>query len=163
MDAVADAVGKEAEKPAFYYVEESQQNKFTCDHCGAFDDILGQFGYCSRCSTRNDLQELEGVTIPRLRDRINAGGPYEDCARDAAAAFDSVASLYARQLIQHVPLTPTRKALFDGMRFHNLRAVADKFKVAFDIDSLRAVKPEDVDFARLLFHHRHSNPVISPS
>src|SRR5216683_1599953 len=30
MDAVADAVSNNAEKPAFYYAEESQQNKFTC-------------------------------------------------------------------------------------------------------------------------------------
>jgi hypothetical protein len=55
MDAVADAVGKEAEKPAFYYAEESQQNKFTCKACGALNDILGRFGYCSVCATRNDL------------------------------------------------------------------------------------------------------------
>jgi len=155
MDAVADAVGKEAEKPPFYYAEISQQNKFTCNECGAFNDILGRFGYCSRCGTRNDLQELEGVTIPRLRDRINAGGPYEDCARDAVAAFDSFAGQYARQLVQHVPLTPARRALFDGMRFHNLRIVADKFKVAFDIDILKGIKEEDIDFASLLFHRRH--------
>src|SRR5215831_13775045 len=98
---------------------------------------------------------LEEITIPRLRNRINVGGAYEDCARDAVAAFDSFAAQYARQLIQRVPVTPGRKALFDGMRFHNLRTVADKFKVAFDIDILKGLKPEDVDFITLLFHRRH--------
>jgi hypothetical protein len=155
MDAVADAVGKEAEKPPFYYAEVSQQNKFTCTQCGAFSDILGRFGYCSRCATRNDLQELETITIPKLRDRINAGGPYEDCARDAVAAFDSLAGQYARQLVQRIPLTPARKGLFEGMRFHNLKSVADKFRAAFDIDILKGIKPEDVEFAALLFHRRH--------
>src|SRR5207245_4689203 len=128
MDAVADAVGKEVEKPPFYYTEVSQQNKFTCNQCGAYNDILGRFGYCSRCSTRNDLLELEDGTIPRLRERINTGGPYEDCARDMVAAFDSLAAQYARELVNHVPLTPARKALFEGMRFHNLKSVAKKFK-----------------------------------
>jgi len=77
MDAVSDAVGIDAEKPPFYYAEESQQNRFTCKCCGEFSDILGTFGYCSACGTRNDLQQLEDHTIPLLRERINSGGPYE--------------------------------------------------------------------------------------
>jgi hypothetical protein len=36
MDAVADAAGSTAEKPPFYYTEQSQQNKFTCNACGSF-------------------------------------------------------------------------------------------------------------------------------
>lgn len=71
------------------------------------------------------------------------------------AAFDSFAGQYARQLLLHVPLTPARRALFEGMRFHNLKAVADKFKVAFDIEILHGLKSEDVDFETLLFHRRH--------
>ena len=59
MDAVADAAGKETDKPPFYYAEESQQNQFLCEACGSFNDILGKFGYCSVCGTRNDLQELD--------------------------------------------------------------------------------------------------------
>jgi hypothetical protein len=90
MDAVAEAVGKDGENPPFYYAEQSQQNKFTCDACGAANDILGTFGYCSGCGTRNDLQELEGKIIPGLRERINAGGPHEACAKDAVTAFDSL-------------------------------------------------------------------------
>ncbi len=154
MDAVADAV-KKTEKPAFYYAEESQQNKFTCDACGRFNDILGMYGYCSVCGTRNDLQEFEAKTIARLRDRINAGGPYEDCVKDAVAAFDSFVGQYARQLAQRVPITPARRARFEKMRFHNLRAVAAEFKAAFDIDVLEGIKPEDADFAVLMFHRRH--------
>ena len=73
MDAVADAVGKNADKPPFYYAEVSQQNKFTCNACGAFNDILGRFGYCSVCGTRNDLQELSDDIIPHIRNRINTG------------------------------------------------------------------------------------------
>ena len=41
MDAVADAAGKETDKPPFYYAEESQQNQFLCEACGSFNDILG--------------------------------------------------------------------------------------------------------------------------
>lgn len=91
MDAVADAVGKDSKKPPFYNTEESQQNKFTCSSCGEFNDVPGTFAYCSVCGTRNDLQELEEKTIPRIRDRVNAGGPYEACVKDTVAAFDSLA------------------------------------------------------------------------
>ena len=40
MDAVADAAGKEGEKPSFYVSEQSQQRKFTCGTCEEFNDIL---------------------------------------------------------------------------------------------------------------------------
>jgi hypothetical protein len=134
MDAVADAAGKEGEKPPFYYAEESQQNQFNCDACGEFNDILGKFGYCSSCATRNDLQELEAKTTPQIRTRINAGGPYEDCVKDAVALFDSYTDQYVRQLVQLVPMTPARVARFTKMRFHNLRDVAKEINTAFDID-----------------------------
>lgn len=43
MDAVADAVGKEGDKPAFYVSEQSQQRKFTCGACEEFNDIFREF------------------------------------------------------------------------------------------------------------------------
>jgi hypothetical protein len=73
MDAVADAVGKEGEKPAFYMSDESQQRKFTCGACDEFNDILGRFGYCSRCGTRNDLTDFKEQTAPAIRKRLNSG------------------------------------------------------------------------------------------
>ena len=76
MDVVADAVGKDTAKPPFYYSEQSQQKKFTCAACGTFNDILGTFGYCQTCGTRNDVQELSDTIIPDLRARINAGNGY---------------------------------------------------------------------------------------
>lgn len=104
MDAVADAAGKDIEKPPFYYAEESQQNKFLCGACGAFNDILGRFVYCSACGTRNDLQGLSEKIIPAIRERINAGGQYEACASDCVAAFDSFVGQYVEQLVRHVPM-----------------------------------------------------------
>jgi hypothetical protein len=127
-------VGKDTEKPPFYYAEQSQQNQFTCDACGGFNDILGKFGYCSACGTRNDLQELEGKIIPSIRERTNAGGPYEACLRDVASAFDSFVGQYVKQLTQNVPMRPSRKAKIEGMRFHNLEPVAEMLKSVFDID-----------------------------
>ena len=41
MDKVADAVGKDCEKPKFYYAEQSQQNKYTCQACSELMTYLG--------------------------------------------------------------------------------------------------------------------------
>ena len=87
MDAVADAVGKEGEKPAFYVSEQSQQRKFTCGACEECNDILGRFGYRSLCGTRNDLADFEEQTVLTIRERLNAGTAPEDCVRDAVS-FD---------------------------------------------------------------------------
>jgi hypothetical protein len=155
MDAVADAVGKDTEKPAFYYAEESQQNKFTCKACGAFNDILGRFGYCSACGTRNDLQELSDKTIPALRTRINSGGPHEACVKDAVSEFDSFVGVSVAQLVKHVSMTPARRNRLENRRFQNLGLVAADLKEILDIDILDGMTVDDIEFAKLMFHRRH--------
>ena len=67
MDAVAEAAGKDVEKPPFYYAEQSQQKQFNCSACGEFNDVLGRFVYCTVCGTRNDLDELENKIVPTIR------------------------------------------------------------------------------------------------
>lgn len=154
MDAVADAVGKEAEKPEFYYAEESQQKKFICSACGEFNDILGTYGFCSGCGTRNDYDELQ-PTIQRLRDRINSSGQNEACVKEAVGAFDSFCGQYMKQLLNHIGLSPRRRERLEKMRFHNLRIVADEFRNVFDIDIFHGLKPDEVAFAERMFHRRH--------
>jgi hypothetical protein len=154
MDAVADAAGKASDKPPFYYAEQSQQNKFTCKACRQITDILGKFGYCSVCGTRNDYQELE-ATAQLLRDRINGGGSYESCAKDAVAAFDTFAAQYAKQLVDRVPITPARRDRISGMRFHNLETVAERFGTIFGIELLLGFSDEDIQFGKTMFHRRH--------
>lgn len=156
MDAVADAADASiTAKPAFYYAELSQQNRFTCNACGGFNDILGTFGYCAMCGTRNDLQELTDNVIKALRDRINSGGQNEGCVRDAVAAFDSFAWQYVKQLAARVPLTQARRNRLENGRFHNLKSVATELKETFDIPILDGLSSEDIDFATLMFHRRH--------
>lgn len=156
MDAVADAADAAiVDKPAFYYAELSQQNRYACKTCGGFNDILGTFGYCTVCGTRNDLQELCDKTIPALRDRIKAGGPFETCAKEAVGAFDSFAGQYVAQLVKRIPLTQGRRNRLLEKRFHNLQLVARDLREIFDIDVLDGLEPDEIDFAKLMFHRRH--------
>ena len=154
MDSVAEAAGKDCEKPAFFYAEERQQNLFICKACGNVNDVLGTYAYCSSCGTRNDLQEFEN-TIQQIRDRINAGGLYETCVKETVAAFDSFAGQYAKQLLTRVPLTPARKARIEKAHFHNLESASEMFRNLFDIDILSGIGGEDVAFGTLMFHRRH--------
>jgi hypothetical protein len=155
MDAVADAVGKTGEKPAFYVSEQSQQRKFTCGECEEFNDVLGRFGYCSLCGTRNDLADFEGQTVPTIRDRLNAGNTPEDCVRDAVASFDSFMAQVAKQLAAMVPLTERRKKRLSTQRFHNLQEVRETLKNWFDIDACAGMKEDECSSAALMFHRRH--------
>ena len=155
MDAVADAAGKDGEKPPFYYAEESQQKRFNCAACGSFNDIIGKFCYCTSCGTRNDIYELETDTLAKLRARANAGGGYEANVSDTVGAFDTFVAQYVRQLLRRVPLRSARKAPLGRMRFHNLQTAAAEIKAGFDIDILENLKPDDIEFATLMFHRRH--------
>ena len=154
FDALADVAAKEVEKPPFYLTEKSQQNKFKCSACRSVTDVLGKFGYCTSCGTRNDLQELEAKTLGDLRVRINAGGPYEACVRDAVSAFDSFVGQYVKELVSHVPMTSGRRNRLGG-RFHNLEAVAAEFRETFDIRILDGIDSADQAFAMRMFYRRH--------
>lgn len=155
MDIVADAVGKEDEKPAFYVSEQSQQRKFTCSVCEEFNDILGRFGYCSLCGTRNDLADFEGQTVPTIRKRLNDGTAPEDCLRDAVAAFDTFIAQVAKQLTDIVPMTDRRKKRLSTQRFHNIEEVCATFKDWFDIDIFAGIKENECRVVAMLFHRRH--------
>jgi hypothetical protein len=156
MDVVADAANAGiAEKPRFYYAELSQQNRYICKACDGFNDILGTFGYCTVCGTRNDFQEMSDKTVPKLRERINAGGQFEDCVRDAVAAFDSFVGQYVNQLVKRVPMTLARRNRLVNGRFHNLKLTADELKEIFGIQLLDGLDSDEVNFATLMFHRRH--------
>jgi hypothetical protein len=156
LDAVADAADAAlAEKPAFYYAEQSQQNSYNCAACNSFNDILGTFGYCTGCGTRNDLNIFLEKKIPELRSRINSGGPYETCAKEAVAAFDSFVGQYVEQLVRRVPMTPGRKTRLEKGRFHNFQTVETDMRDIFDINIAKDLTVDERAVAKLMFHRRH--------
>jgi hypothetical protein len=158
MDKVADEVVKTGERPSFYYAEKSQQNRFTCAACRGVNDILGRYGYCANCGTRNDLQEFTG-TIDRIqvrtRERIAAKELLHPAVQDSVSAFDSMAKQYAKQLAQHVPMTPARRTSLKGALFHNPKARAAELKPWFDIDIFDGIATDDQAFLSRMFLRRH--------
>ncbi|MBI5543792.1 MAG: hypothetical protein HY901_07900 [Deltaproteobacteria bacterium] len=154
LDEVADRIAHGAEQPSFYYVEESQQNKFECAACGTWNDVLGRFGYCSSCGTWNGHQELE-ADVARIRDQINTTSAWERSIQELVGAFDSVARQYAKQLLDCVPVSARRRKLLERVLFHDLNARAGELKTIFDIDVLKDLGAPDVTFAAMMFERRH--------
>lgn len=154
MDSVADATGLNIEKPAFYISDESQQCKFNCSACNEFNDILGRYGYCSNCGTRNDLIDFT-ETLKSIRDRLISGTEPSVCLCAAVSAFDSFVSQYAKQLVRLVPLTKQRKEKLSKNRFHNFLEIKTMFSDFFDIDIMKGLKAEDLNFLIIKFLRRH--------
>lgn len=127
----------------------------TARHATPFNDILGTYGYCTRCGTRNDLFIFTESRIPEIRKRINSGSPYESCAKDAVAAFDSFIGQYVEQLVRRVPMTPGRKARLEKKRFHDFQSVERDMREIFDINVAKDLTEEDKAFAKRMFHRRH--------
>ena len=156
MDEVADAVDKDSsERPVFYVAEESQQHKYKCLACDEFNDILGRFGYCSLCGTRNDLQVFETTTVIAVRDRLNSGAPPQDCVRDAVAAFDTLVAQYAKQLAEQIPISARRATRLTKYSFHELTDTRTILRDWFDIDLCADIRDAEVAHARLMFYRRH--------
>ncbi len=155
MDEVAEAVGKEHDKPAFYIAEESQQRKYNCPECDEFNDILGRYAYCSLCGTRNDFNDFRYDTLTSIRDRINSGSAPEDCVRDSVSAFDSLTAQIGKQFAALVPLSKRRAHRLTKKRYHNLNEVRSVFREWFDIDIGTGISDSDWEFCILMFHRRH--------
>jgi hypothetical protein len=155
MDAVADAAGKDVEKPPFYYAEQSQQKQFNCTACGEFNDILGRFAYCSVCGTRNDLSELEDGIIPAIREALNKGESPSGCLKDIGSAFDTLVGQYTGQLIQNRPMRSARRERIRKMRFHDLAATRKELIGGFDIDICEGLTEAEIATATRLFQRRH--------
>lgn len=154
MDAVADAVGKDIEKPKFVYAEQTMQNRYNCEACGSAQDILGRYGFCSSCGTRNDLMEVRSA-LGRIKARVDAGTDLVSCLKDAVTEFDSAGRAFAKRLAAMVPMKPGRKAELDRMLFHNLNRRAEEMKNWFDIDLFKGMSPADVAFVGKMFARRH--------
>jgi hypothetical protein len=155
MDAVADATDSQGERPAFYVSEESQQRKFKCAACDGFNDILGRFGYCSACGTRNDLADFEIETVTATRERLNAGAVPEDCLRSAVSSFDSVTAQLVKELVRLIPMTERRRNRLMSQRFHNLDELQNALKECLDIDIRGGINDADWRFAIRMFLRRH--------
>ncbi len=155
MDAVADAAGREGERPAFYVSEQSQQRKFECTACEEFNDILGRFSYCASCGTRNDLADFEATAVPVIRDQLNNGTTPEDCLRNAISAFDSVVAQLAKELVRFVPMTRRRVSRLEGQRFHNADELRNVMRDWFDIGLADGIKGAEWDSIVRMFHRRH--------
>lgn len=155
MDAVADAIGIEGEKPSFYVSEKSQQRKFTCEACDEVNDILGRFGYCSLCGTRNDLMDFKKHTIPAIRERLNSGVSPDDCLRDAVSSFDSFVAQVAKEIAEMMPMTEKRRTRLTTRRFHDLAEVRSVFNDWFDINPCAGMQMSECDFVSLMFYRRH--------
>jgi hypothetical protein len=155
MDAVADAAGKDIEKPPFYYAEQSQQKQFNCSACGGFNDILGRFVYCTVCGTRNDFSEFENNIIPSIRADLNGGDAPSNSLKDIGSAFDTLVGQYTDQLIKNRPMRSTRREHIRRMRFHDIAATRKELIGGFDIDICEGLTDEDIATATRMFQRRH--------
>ena len=155
MDAVADAAGKDVEKPPFYYAEQTQQNQFNCSACGEFNDILGRFAYCSVCGTRNNFSEFEDVIVPAIREELNKGSGPAGCLKDLGSAFDTFVGQYTEQLIQNRPMRSARRERLRKMRFHDLGSTRRELLGGFDIDICEGMTETEIASATRFFQRRH--------
>lgn len=155
MDAIAEEVQNGAERPEFYYAEESQQSRFSCVLCGQFNDILGKYGYCSCCGYRNNL-DLFAAEIDELKKRLAAKGlSPQECVKNLVSGFDSAGADSISQLVRHVPMTPGRRKKAKAIRFHDLERMSESLSEVFDVLITKGIDEDDLRFAKMMFQRRH--------
>jgi hypothetical protein len=158
MDPIADRAQQDVALPSYCYTETSQQHQYTCDACGGTDDILGTYGYCSSCGTRND-RSLFARTVEAIREetrtRHSKDDPLEPAVPDLVRAFDSMARQYAKQLAARIPLVAARKTRLLETPFHNVQQRADELNQWFGIDLLAGLDLAGRAQVSRMFYRRH--------
>ena len=154
MDAIADEIQKGAQRPTFYYAEESQQSRFSCTLCGQFNDILGKYGYCSCCGYRNNL-DLFTAEVDDLKKRLAKGLSPQECVRNLVSEMESAGTDYVSHLVRHVPMTPGRMKQAKAIKFHNLERMSKSLRDVFDIRVTKGISEDDLRFIKMMFHRRH--------
>lgn len=154
MDAVADATDQHGERPEFYVSEESQQHQFVCSACETCNDIIGRYGYCGVCGTRNDCQDFE-QSIERIRNSLNKGAEPEDSLKDAVSEFESFIDQTVAELAELATISSHRKNRLAGRRFHNIEEVSTIFAQWFDIDIRNGVSEQEWIDVLKKFCRRH--------
>jgi len=152
MDAIVDGAPDVA-KPEFYYPGTSQQTKFKCSKCETETDIRGRYGFCTRCGWRNNLADLS-AEMDRLRADLNAGRiTPEDTVKKAVSLFDACCRDWVSQLAV-LPMRPHRRKMVLDVLFHRLNA-SGIIERAFDIEMLKGMSSEDLEYVQLMFQRRH--------
>ena len=143
-------------KPDFYYASQTQQTRYTCDHCGEFNDIRGLYGYCAACGSRNNVQMLS-ARLEEIRQSMNdVQARPEVAVGQSVSAFDAACRDFANQLTRRVPMKPARRETLSRLVFHDIESETFKrLKDLFDLNPLKGIADKDVRFVRLMMERRH--------
>jgi hypothetical protein len=161
IDKIADEVSKGADRPDFYYAEETQQRQFQCEACSGQNDITGHYGYCSCCGTRSELSYFRSQ-LDAFREALRSSKAPSAVLCDVVSAFDSTLKQYVRQLLAHVPMTAARRSRLDKLSLHNIATCARELEAIFDIKMLQGVDQQDLLTRSFLRRHvyEHNGGVV---
>jgi hypothetical protein len=164
------------ETVAWHYSETKQQSHFTCqiDGCNCQIDILGEYGYCPRCSrsnARNVFFEAADKEIAHLEEirktileRQERGKTWEKMTVDAVSRFEALAKHLRRKLLRF-PMTANRRRELEDVNFQQPLNADRLLKQWFDIGMLqwtgtrtnpkREVPQSELHFIKVMVQKRH--------
>lgn len=154
LDKIADDVVSTNEPNPFYFAEVRQQEKFRCSLCGAMNDILGRFGFCSCCGFRNNLDCMK-LDISSISDSLAQSGLASDAIKNAVSSLEGAGRNLVDQLLDHVPMTAKRQKEASEIRFHQFERFSTALDKIFDIKVDKKISKSERKFISKMFMRRH--------
>jgi len=155
FDEIAAATRGKVKKPEFYIAEQRQQTLLNCPECGEFNDIIGRFGHCSGCFTRNDLRIFRDEIVPDLRRQLKNGRQPSQCLQTAVSAVEIFVKQYCKQLALEIPLIPERKDKLTKPNLRNWEVINDIFSEFFGIKIKHKFTEEEWKECNKKIYRRH--------
>lgn len=138
------------------YSEEKQQKRIKCKKCNVVFDILGEFGSCPSCKSRNSLDYFIEKNLENLKKiEINDNAAdLEDCLKNVVSDFEAMAK-DVNSIITTYPHTNKRRADLKRINFQHIQETSEKYKNWLDIEIFENLTKADVEFILKMFNIRH--------
>lgn len=151
-------------KPAWVCSEENQQHSFSCEKCRVVVNILGEYGNCSSCGSRNytsvfdsKMQLLERQFLEKdtsVKEPQRRAEEWKSLLTRCVSEFESLANDMRKQLLR-IPATKKRKEDFVGLSFQRILKAHECLKNWYGIEILGGFADDDSVFLNKMFNRRH--------
>jgi hypothetical protein len=151
-------------KSSFVYSDERQQTLFKCSKCSNSNDIIGLYGYCSCCGTRNNLDifnkklsfEMHRVTNPKHEksERHLREQEWQEVLKSSISIFEAFSKDVHKELLK-LPMHPNQRKAVENISFQRITKAREVLLNNFQFDIFVDINNNDINFINKSFNIRH--------
>lgn len=143
------------DSPEWTYEERQLQHRFKCTRCNVTTDILGEYGSCPNCGSRNSGAVFHRKLNQIASDLVTATQDQRpDLLNRAVSVFEAMANDLKKILVS-IPSHARRREQVRNLNFQNIAPAVEQLEQWYAFDLRKGLDVQDLAFVDLMFKRRH--------